>query len=210
MHLKNLTDYKGFVNSPNNHIIIDHLILRNQGLSNHFDLHVQVLFKLTAAFYSRSVHLRQHVYSLIHQSFFSPPQQSPGAKQTPTWVPLQTLKQVFTVAYWRARHNKALQREWVKIKWPVLWKQPLKMTALFPMGRVMSPARAPPPARHLQETKRSEYFPTLPPSFLVWKFITGSWLLSLVKRALEIRLTRDCTTNSQHEALICFDGEMFG
>lgn len=84
MYLKNLTDYKGFVNSPNNHIIIDHLILRNQGLSNHFDLHVQVLFKLTAAFYSRSVHLRQHVYSLIHQSFFFPPQQSPGAKQTPT------------------------------------------------------------------------------------------------------------------------------
>lgn len=84
MHLKNLTDYKGFVNSANNHIIIDLLILRNQGLSNHFDLHVLVLFKLTAAFYSRSAHLRQHVYSLIHQSFFFPPQQSPGAKQTPT------------------------------------------------------------------------------------------------------------------------------
>lgn len=42
------------------------------------------------------------------------------------------------------------------------------------------------------------------------KFITGFWLLSLFKRALEIRLTRDCTTNSQHVALICFVGEMFG
>lgn len=140
--------------------------MRSQGLSHHFDLHTRVLFKLTPAFYSQALHC-QHANRLIYPPPILSSLTEPRKKVNSTLSALQTLNLVLKVAYWRASTNKALQRGWLRIKWPVLWKLPLKMTMLFPMGRVTSPVRAPPPALHPQETKRSEYFLDILLSFFI-------------------------------------------
>lgn len=111
-----------------------------------------------------------------------------------------TLNPVSTVAYWSIRNSEALQPGWVKTKWPVLWKQPLKVTVLFPMGRAMSPVRPLPPVCHLQETKKSEYFHNLPaPTYLLWNSWQDLDLCLLVDLYLEIRCAWDRSTMSQYE-----------
>lgn len=116
---------------------------------HHFDLPFRALFKPTTAFVSYV----KDVTSGIH----------PFCCRVPNRAQQQSRLQPESLRRWtRYRsigNNESLKPAWAKSKWPVLWKQPLKTTAWFPMGRAMSPAR--PPVRHLQEAKRSEYFPGL-------------------------------------------------